>query len=286
VILAVNDCRKSLVRRFCPEIAGAQYFGSRGSTGEAVLWGERLGAGLSNMAAYQGYAAVADPHGSLLSWTTIEKGGILVDQNARRFGDESLGYSGYARNVLAQGNIAPRCSTSASSTSPGRGGVRRLFRYGGLKTGVSPAKIAATCGLDAAALGETVADYNAARGGASDAFGQCDFGQAPLAPPYYGCRVCPGCTTPRAGSRSIAMRACSGRTERSCPICSRAAVLLPASAGEPVRSCVRKRPALGDRPRAAGDRRRARSAGAQFVTCRANSPGLMRISALPIPARY
>ena len=31
---------------------------------------------LGNIGAYQGYAAVSDPHGSLLSWTTIEKGGI------------------------------------------------------------------------------------------------------------------------------------------------------------------------------------------------------------------
>jgi fumarate reductase flavoprotein subunit len=104
-ILAVNGFAgdPELVRRFCPEIAGAQYFGALGSTGEAIRWGEALGADLANMAAYQGYAAVADPHGSLLSWTTIEKGGFLVGADGRRFGDESLGYSGYARIVLGQG---------------------------------------------------------------------------------------------------------------------------------------------------------------------------------------
>ncbi|MFX7879411.1 hypothetical protein ABTK13_24370, partial [Acinetobacter baumannii] len=64
-ILALNGFagNASLVKRFCPEIAGAQYFGALGSTGEAVLWGEKLGADLQNMAAYQGYAAVAHPHG-------------------------------------------------------------------------------------------------------------------------------------------------------------------------------------------------------------------------------
>lgn len=91
-----------LVARFCPEIAGAEYFGARGSEGEAVLWGEKLGAAFSNIGAYQGYAAVAYPHGSLLSWTTIEKGGILVDESGRRFGNEGIGYSGYAREVLAR----------------------------------------------------------------------------------------------------------------------------------------------------------------------------------------
>ena len=77
------------MRRFCPEIAGAQHFGALGSTGEAILWGEKLGAALANMAAYQGYAAVAYPQGSMLSWTTIEKGGLLVGLDARRFGDEA-----------------------------------------------------------------------------------------------------------------------------------------------------------------------------------------------------
>ena len=105
IILAVNGFggNAELVRRFCPEIAGAQYFGAPGSTGEAIIWGEELGADFANMAAYQGYAAVAYPHGSLLSWTTIEKGGVLVGADGRRFGNEATGYSGYARIVLKQG---------------------------------------------------------------------------------------------------------------------------------------------------------------------------------------
>ena len=55
-ILAVNGFagNRDLVARFCPEISGAQYFGARGSTGEAVLWGETLGAALGNIGAYQG----------------------------------------------------------------------------------------------------------------------------------------------------------------------------------------------------------------------------------------
>ena len=68
-----------------------------------MLWGEQLGAALGNIGAYQGYAAVSDPHGSLLSWTTIEKGGIIVNGAGHRFGDESAGYSGYTPNVMAQG---------------------------------------------------------------------------------------------------------------------------------------------------------------------------------------
>jgi succinate dehydrogenase/fumarate reductase flavoprotein subunit len=55
IILAVNGFagNRDLVARFCPEIGGAQYFGARGSTGEAVLWGNELGAALGNIGAYQ-----------------------------------------------------------------------------------------------------------------------------------------------------------------------------------------------------------------------------------------
>ena len=104
IILAVNGFagNRELVARFCPEISGAQHFGARGSTGEAVLWGNELGAALGNIGAYQGYAAVSDPHGSLLSWTTIEKGGIIINDAGNRFGDESAGYSGFTPNVMAQ----------------------------------------------------------------------------------------------------------------------------------------------------------------------------------------
>ncbi len=205
IILALNGFAENaaLVARFCPEIAGAQYFGARGSTGEAVLWGERLGADLANMAAYQGYAAVAHPHGSLLSWTTIEKGGFLVGADGRRFGDESLGYSGFARIVLGQGEFAyavfdRRIHDIAAQEEE----FAELVRYGGVKTAASLAGIAQIYGLDAAALGQELDAYNAAAGGgAPDCFGRHDFGLAPLVPPYHICRVVPGLFHTQGGLR-------------------------------------------------------------------------------------
>jgi fumarate reductase flavoprotein subunit len=204
-ILAVNGfgANRDLVARFCPEIAGAQYFGARGSGGEAVLWGEKLGAALDNMAAYQGYAAVADPHGGLLSWTTIEKGGILVGADAHRFGDESTGYSGYARIVLAQGDHAyavfdQRIFDIAAQEEE----FRELSDYGAFKTANTPEELAAACGLDAAVLSQQIEQYNtAASGKADDAFGRNEFGLAPLKPPYYACRVVPGMFHTQGGLR-------------------------------------------------------------------------------------
>jgi fumarate reductase flavoprotein subunit len=196
IVLAVNGFagNRDLVARFCPEISGALYFGARGSTGEAVLWGEQLGAALGNIGAYQGYAAVSDPHGSLLSWTTIEKGGIIVNGAGRRFGDESAGYSGYTPNVMAQG--AP-CFAIFDQKIFDVAALEEEFvelaNYGGIKKADTPAALAELHRLEPAAIASTVENYNrAARGDEPDAFGRRDFALAPLSGALYICRVVPG----------------------------------------------------------------------------------------------
>src|SRR5262249_45856120 len=168
ILLAVNGFagNRDLVARFCPEISGAQYFGARGSTGEAVLWGEQLGAALGNIGAYQGYAAVSDPHGSLLSWTTIEKGGIIVNGAGQRFGDESAGYSGYTPNVMAQGGP---CFAIFDQKIFDIAALEEEFvelaNYGGIKKASTAAELAKMYSLDPVALTGTVEIFNkAARG--------------------------------------------------------------------------------------------------------------------------
>ena len=195
-ILAVNGfaADAALVRQYCPEIAGAQYFGAQGSHGEAIRWGISLGAELANMGAYQGYAAVAYPHGSLLSWTTIEKGGMLVGADAKRFGDESLGYSGFARVVLEQGEYAfvvfdQKIFEIAAQEEE----FMELVRYGGVKQAADIAALAALLELDGAELARQVEAFNqAAREEIADPFARKDFGLGALTGPFYGCRVVPG----------------------------------------------------------------------------------------------
>lgn len=204
VILAVNGfaADPELVKQYCPEIAGAQYFGALGSHGEAVRWGRNVGAALANMGAYQGYAAVAYPHGSLLSWTTIEKGGFLVGKDARRFGNEGLGYSGYARVVLEQGAFAfavfdQRIFEIAALEEE----FMELVRYGGVRKAETVAELAGIYELDSAALEETLSDFNKTANGAQpDAFGRIDI-KVPLKAPFYGCRVVPGLFHTQGGLR-------------------------------------------------------------------------------------
>ena len=91
-----------LVRRFIPEMADALYFGHPGNRGDAVLWGQALGAQLVHLGAYQGHGSVATPQNILITWATIMQGGIQVNGEGRRFCDESRGYSEQAAEVLRQ----------------------------------------------------------------------------------------------------------------------------------------------------------------------------------------
>jgi fumarate reductase flavoprotein subunit len=96
-----------LVRRFIPEMTDALYFGHPGNRGDAVLWGEALGAQLANLGAYQGHGSVATPHNILITWAVIMQGGIQVNGRGQRFCDETRGYSEQAAEVLRQpGGIA------------------------------------------------------------------------------------------------------------------------------------------------------------------------------------
>ena len=91
-----------LVRRHIPDMASALYFGHSGNRGDAVSWGEALGAALSHLGGYQGHGSVATPHNILISWAVIMQGGIQVNRDGRRFCDETRGYSEQAAEVLRQ----------------------------------------------------------------------------------------------------------------------------------------------------------------------------------------
>jgi fumarate reductase flavoprotein subunit len=197
IVLACNGfaANAALVREYCPEIAGAQYFGALGSTGEAVLWGRDLGAALANIGAYQGYAAVAYPHGQLLSWTTIEKGGILVDEAGRRFGDEGVGYSGFAKEVLARpGRVFAVFDDRICRLAQREEEFKELFDYGGIK----PLEMSE-------ALQKTLDAYNAAaRGERRDEFGRTSFAMAPLEAPFWTAQVVPGLFHTQGGLKTDA----------------------------------------------------------------------------------
>ena len=194
LILACNGYggNPELVRRFIPEMAAALYFGHPGNRGDAVLWGEALGARLAHLGAYQGHGSVATPHNILISWAVIMLGGIQVDAQGRRFCDESRGYSEAAADVLRQpGGFAwdvfdARIAEVARQFED----FRNAERAGALLSAQTIAELAAAMRVPAAAVTE---EWNAVERlkeqSARDRFGrQFSPGQR-CAPPLHAVKV-------------------------------------------------------------------------------------------------
>lgn len=190
VLLATNGFAgdRGLVARHCAEIAGAPYLGAPGSTGEAVRWGLDLGAAFGNMSAYQGYAAVARRSGQILSWTTIEKGGVLVDRHGRRFGDEGAGYSGFAPAVLAaEAPVWAVYDQRIHEIALAEEEYAEMAAMRAIHWAETPEGLAAAIGLPSDGLTQTLS----ACGRAPDAFGRSALGLAPFEPPYAAVEVGP-----------------------------------------------------------------------------------------------
>jgi fumarate reductase flavoprotein subunit len=192
VVLAANGfaANRAMLRRHCPEVADAYYFGGEGNTGEAIRWGQALGGAVAFMDAYQAHASVAVPHGILVTYAVIAEGGIQVNRDGLRFGDETTGYSEHALRVLAQpGGLAWNVyDARIHRLALGFEDYRQAVEAGAVVAAPGAPELAAALALPATALGATLAAYRtAAEGGTPDAFGRRDC--RILCPPLHGVRV-------------------------------------------------------------------------------------------------
>lgn len=104
ILLATNGygANAELVSKYIPEIAAATYHGSSESKGDAIRIGKKLGAKTAFLDAYQGHGALTTPYATLLGWATVMHGGFLVNVEGKRFGNETSGYSEFAKEVISQ----------------------------------------------------------------------------------------------------------------------------------------------------------------------------------------
>lgn len=196
VILASNGFggNKALLRRFCPEIAEASYFGALGSEGEAIVWGEQLGAAFANLGAYQAHAGIAQPHGALVTWTVIEKGGFIIDASGCRFQDETRGYSAFGAAAMRRNSpiFAIYDRRIRDATAAGQPEFQELVAHGGCQERPDIASLAALCGCPVEALRATLeAVERSSRGQAPDPLGRKHWGEAQLQSPYVVTRIAP-----------------------------------------------------------------------------------------------
>ena len=180
------------VAQWLPELVAAPYFGHAGNQGDALAWGEALGAAFADMTGYQGHGSLASPHGILISWALMMKGGVQVNRDGARFGDEQTGYSEAAVAVLAQPDSVAFDVYDAHLHELGMQfpEYREAQRAGALhKAGDAPA-LARRLGIDPEGLAATLHAIDAlAVAGGIDAFGRRFQADERLRPPYYGVRV-------------------------------------------------------------------------------------------------
>ncbi len=182
----------NMVRRYIPDMQDALYFGHTGNQGDAIEWGQALGAATRHLGSYQGHGSVCHPHGILMSWALMMEGGVQLNANGLRFSNEHDGYSEQARRVLQQpGGIAwnifdARLRNLVADFED----FRQAESHGAFFNANSVSELARIIEADETSLTKTFDDIACfAAGEQLDPFGR-DFSAHPiLQAPYFAVRV-------------------------------------------------------------------------------------------------
>ncbi|MCE7798418.1 FAD-dependent oxidoreductase [Sphingobium sufflavum] len=182
----------AMVARFIPEMAAATFHGHPGNKGDAIRWGEDMGAAVADMGAYQGHGGLAVGHAIPILWPLIMEGGFQVNLAGQRFSDETAGYSEQAARVNAQPeHIAwsifdERLHRLMSDFDD----YRDALSAGAVVSADSIEELAEKIRLPVDALVETCAMAAAsARGERVDPFGRTFAPAHLLEPPYHAAKV-------------------------------------------------------------------------------------------------
>jgi fumarate reductase flavoprotein subunit len=181
----------ALVAEAIPEMAGAVYHGHPGNRGDALAWGQELGAATADLSGYQGHGGLAAGHGVPILWPLIMEGGFQVNLTGERFSNEAAGYSEQAAKVNAQpGQVAwsifdDRLHRLMEQFDD----YRDALGAGAVIEAADIENLAFATGLPLEPLIATIDAVAAMVDGAPDLFGRDFTGKAPLAPPYRAAKV-------------------------------------------------------------------------------------------------
>ena len=194
LVLACNGYggNRDLVSQHIPPMADAPYYGHAGNMGDALLWGEALGADARHLSGCQGHGSLAHPHGILITWALMMEGGFQVNLEGERFSNEHAGYSEQSIPVLQQPDsvawsIFDQRLRDFAQSFPD---FVEAERAGAIRQARDVDSLAETIGVSGAALRNTFALVaSCQKGRAPDPFGR-DFTPKPhLEPPYCAVRV-------------------------------------------------------------------------------------------------
>jgi len=194
LVLACNGFggNSALVRQHIPEIADGLYYGHQGNTGDALAWGEALGARVEHVSGYQGHGSLAHPQGILISWALMMEGGIQVNSEGLRFSNEHGGYSEQAVNVLAQpgGVVWNIYDARLHVFAKGFPDYQEAMAAGAIREAADVSELARVTGVPEAALAQTLSEVALCESGrTTDPFGRDFTGKPALAAPFHAVKV-------------------------------------------------------------------------------------------------
>lgn len=182
----------ALIERWIPEMAGAVFHGHPGNKGDALAWGEAMGAAMADLSAYQGHGGLAAGHGVPILWPLIMEGGFQVNKAGERFSNEAAGYSEQAAKVNAQADhvawsiFDDRLHQLMCQFED----YRDALEAGAVVEAADVDALAAATGLPLDALSQTLTDVAAmVQGERTDPFGRDFSGKPVLAAPYRAAKV-------------------------------------------------------------------------------------------------
>lgn len=181
-----------MVRRFIPEIAEATFFGHPGNKGDAIRWGEGLGAAIRDIHSYQGHGGLAAGRGIPILWPLIMEGGYQVNVHGERFSNEARGYSEQAVDVVAQpGHVAwDIYDQRLHELMLEFDDYRDALEARAVMQAEDIATLAAEAGIDARGLASTVAEVESLqRAERSDRFGRDFTRTRALRAPFFAVKV-------------------------------------------------------------------------------------------------
>ena len=193
---------KEMLKKYIPDAVDLFYEGHVGNQGDAVRWGEALGASIKDMGSFQGHGAMATPHGVHLNWATVTEGGFHVNVHGKRFSNENAGYSEQALKVHRQpGNVAWAIwDERADAIAMQQASHMEARDAGAIKRCDSVEAAARVVGCDPKALAQTFADVAAVvRGEKKDEFGRDFKGKPALKPPYCVSKIAGALTHTQGG---------------------------------------------------------------------------------------
>ncbi|WP_394168719.1 FAD-dependent oxidoreductase [Saccharospirillum alexandrii] len=194
LLLACNGYggNQSLVKQYLPQMEHALYYGHEGNQGDALRWGEQLGASLKDLGAFQGHGSLADPPQTLVSWAVMMQGGIQINIHGQRFSNEHGGYSEQAAKVLSQPTqyawnvYDDRIHDYLTRFED----YQNAMTTRSVKTFESLEDMARELDMELAVLQATFSEMaSLAESGQSDRFGRTFAAQDLLKPPYFAIRV-------------------------------------------------------------------------------------------------